>query len=208
MRRKRDVRSFSNDSKKVLLALLVVGAAFAVYGIANAAIVSHRGEEVIGSVSTSDDSSRLQGLAAADILAQSGGGSGSILVTWGFKQNTHSAYKQSYTYCPNSQASVPQISAGESAPACPSGWTEVYAGWGPHSYMNEVISPSSQSNYGYGVAAAIEICTGSRSYSLPSTKPGSITGACSEWENIPSYGASGTCYFYKSCNTCRVCLKG
>ena len=58
--------------------------------------------------------SKLGGLTASDIMAQSGGG---LLVTWG-------------------QCGLPQTlgnicAPGQSAPLCPSGYTQAYAGFGP-----------------------------------------------------------------------------
>ena len=119
-----------------MVALLVVASAIVVFNFVNAQIVSHSKGEIENLMDESGnlnadyalDAAILNGdLTAAGIrtlLAQSGGGGGQILTTWG-----------SVTY--NGCGGTPP-SAGVGAPVCPAGWTQVYAGYGPSITGNDV----------------------------------------------------------------------
>lgn len=114
------------------------------------------------------NSDKLDNLNASDLLAQAGGGAGSAgasFVTWGFG-----------------------TLAGQNAPACPSGWTEAYSGYGP--FMAQMYVNSAQ----WGSVSMSEICSSSTAYAFASPYPNSMTSA-------QSAGGGG----YNS--TCRVCVK-
>ena len=109
-------------------------------------------------ISPNLNSDKLDDHHAADLMAQAGGGG--VLVTWG--QGTY---------------------VGGSAPSCPSGWTQVYAGYGPY------WSLSSESGGPTGPTAVSQTC-GTSQYL--------VTGG---------YYMAYACGSGGMCNTCRVCVK-
>lgn len=128
-----------------------------------------------GSVSTNINADKLDDLNAADILAQSGGG-GSFM-TWGTGIE--------WFEC-GSWSLVSWLPAkGANAPACPAGWTEAYAGYGPYTYAI--------SNANGNAIAVAEICNQKddpwNNYGLPCSS-GTYMSQC-----------------FRKCGTCRVCVK-
>jgi hypothetical protein len=123
-----------------------------------------------GTISTNLNSDKVDSYHAADLMA-AGGGGGGALITWGAGTG----------------------GAGVGAPACPSGWTEAYSGYGPYAFMYNKEYNYGGTGYGYGYAAVSTNCGASVQLYSPS-------GAA-------SWCACLNCYNGNACNTCRVCVK-
>ena len=127
-----------------------------------------------GSISTNLNADKVDDLNAADLLAQSGGGA--TMVTWGGQQMGSCTSAEGCT--------TMNIAPGLNAPACPSGWTEAYAGYGPTFFPGSTY---------YTAGNAVCVTTW-RSFAMYLGQP------C-----YPSCNQYGCTYIY--CNTCRVCVK-
>lgn len=105
------------------------------------------------------------------------GGGGLTITLWG--------------NCSESSTSSVNCSAGEGTASCPSGWSELYAGYGPMIIYNS-----------YG-AASVEVCSTTGTVYYPSGgQSASVTA------NITYYtGSYPNYWYYANANTCRVCLK-
>ncbi len=108
-------KNFIGNSKNVVWALLIVAAAVTVYGIAQAATVSHTPEQITPQGPGSGfDSDTLWGLTSADILAEGGGatgGSGAYYTTCGLKvASTCDCYSTPTTTCDPPQCAPGDIS--------------------------------------------------------------------------------------------------
>ncbi len=106
--------------------------------------------------------------------------------------------------------------AGEGAPACPTGWTEAYAGFGPFGNIilwngnltsNGVQEPEEDANPDMAVAATYSVCATTPYLHIPVTQTtigyqqgqSSLLSACTNYDaNNPGR---------VNCNTCRVCVK-
>jgi len=114
--------------------------------------------------------------AATKAYVDASSGGGDTLTTWGY-----------YT------GSSP--SAGLNAPSCPSGYTQLYAGYGP-------FSQYSAGTYAIAMDTAI-FCSGSTTmFAGTVSTSAAVAYACPLVGSNPPY-SYGTYY----CNTCRVCVK-
>lgn len=102
------------------------------------------------------------------------GGGGTTITVWG------TCFKQQY-------GSYVTCTAGESAPSCPSGSTELYVGFGPMMLYNS-----------YG-AASVDVCSSTGTLYYPSG------GQANSISALVNYASSS--WYYSYANTCRVCLK-
>ena len=125
-------------------------------------------------ISTNLNADKVDDYHAADLMAQSGGGG--VLTTWG----AASAF------------GIPP--AGTNAPGCPSGWTQAYAGYGPHWAAKEYIFGGTGYGFAYGYGAVSDTCGASVQY----------IGAGGSTSEVSACFISSGQY---SCNTCRVCVK-
>jgi hypothetical protein len=113
--------------------------------------------------------------AATKAYVDASSGGGGTLITWGSAAGVSNGY---FFVAP---------AAGTSAPACPSGWTQLYVGYGPFNfYIGGSTAVTSSSS---------DICSTSLTAYGPATP-----SPCST-----SYSQYGT--NYSGCNTCRVCVE-
>ena len=132
-------------------------------------------------ISTNLNADLLDGYNANDLLSAASAGSGAMFTAWG--------------YCSDSICS-----AGEGAPACPAGWTEAYAGFGP---FFETTSYK-QSTYATVGSLSVEVCASSKQ--IVGYSKGEVNNSSFNSPTIyPAGGTiSGGSQLY---STCRVCVK-
>jgi hypothetical protein len=165
-------QSFFKNSKNAIIALLLIAAAISVYGLANAAVVSHRPSEIqpqgTSSGLNADQLDEQEGSYYVDAAGGSGSGSGNI-INWGL-----------VTATATSGLPLLGLFPGANTDACPEGYSEVIAGYGPKVFKDSA---------GTEVLSSLDICT---SYD---------SGSCSS----SSYTSGSITTTTESCYTCRVC---
>ncbi|OHB18295.1 MAG: hypothetical protein A2666_00430 [Parcubacteria group bacterium RIFCSPHIGHO2_01_FULL_47_10b] len=137
-------------------------------------------------ISTNLNADLLDGYNANDLLSAASAGSGAMFTAWG--------------YCSDSICSV-----GEGSPACPAGWTEAYAGFGP--FVETTVykqSPSTIPGFAAVGSLSVEVCASSKK--IVGYIRQEINGNSSNTPNTYSAGGvtGGGSEMY---STCRVCVK-
>lgn len=191
--------------RNFLFALLLAAAAVTVYGVAQAAVVTHQGSEIIGKVAQAtqaDNSNLLQGVSVADIITAIGWRTnGANSVTTGSGNVGIGTSSPSAKLDVNGTIKGTQFCIGNS---CTSSWSSGPVSTGLHGWID--ISR------GYGAAGGIDrVCNGalppgacncdaqgvrcdpscSSGYTLVTTGIGAMSGYSGTWDFYPRYFA---CY--------------
>jgi hypothetical protein len=166
-----------------VMSLFVLSAAFVVFSIVNA-LVSHAPSEISPQGSNSglnaDMLDREHASAFTSGTSSTGGGSSGAVIMWGTYNTNDKMY----------------LNPGNGAPSCPSGWVEVYAGYGPF-----LLGTTDLANF--AELQSVEVCANSPTLLVSNV---SFSGTDSYHENATAYACDLIASGRYHCNTCRVCV--